>query len=191
MTAVARACGLLLSWVALITAQSTGSMVAVEISPVVHQSTPFSALLRLPASLPLKKGGVEVAAFVLDGKREEIPLVTKKFVVSSQGEFLLEHELGGLLIGCAGHCCAFLKSNPLFLRWLLAVRYRNSLVLDIIAAAAQQQHLRRAEALSLTPALTRRCCCCLVLPWLSSSTVESRQQWWPGAMFWSTAYVLR
>lgn len=104
MTVVARVCGLLLSWAALISAQSTGPMVVVEISPVVHQSTPFSALLRLPASLPLKKGGVEVAAFVLDGKREEIPMVTKNFVVSSHGKVLLEHELGGLLIGCAGQC---------------------------------------------------------------------------------------
>lgn len=102
MTFVARACVLLLSWSALISAQSTGSTVVVEISPVVHQSTPFSALLRLPASLPLKKGGVEVAAFVLDGKREEVPLVSKKFVVSAHGDVLLEHELGGLLIGCAG-----------------------------------------------------------------------------------------
>lgn len=102
MAFVARACVLLLSWAALISAQSTGSTVVVEISPVVHQSTPFSALLRLPASLPLKKGGVEVAAFVLDGKREEIPLVTKKFVVSAHGDVLLEHELGGLLIRCAG-----------------------------------------------------------------------------------------
>lgn len=114
MTVASRACGLLLSWAALVSSQSTGSTVVVEISPVVHQSTPFSALLRLPPSLPLKKGGVEVAAFVLDGKREEIPLAKKKFVVSAHGKVLLEHELGGLLIGCAGHGCAFLKSH-----WLL------------------------------------------------------------------------
>eukprot|EP00904_Undaria_pinnatifida_P013206 jgi/Undpi1/9015/HiC_scaffold_26.g11475.m2 len=104
MVAIARACALLLSWVALTCAQSTGSTVVVEISPVVHQSAPFSALVRLPATLPPKvaKAGVEVAASVLDGQREEIPLATKKFVVSARGEVLLEHELEGLLIGSIG-----------------------------------------------------------------------------------------
>lgn len=101
MVAIVRACALLLSWVALVFAQSTESTIVVEISPVVHQSTPFSAVLRLPASLPPKvvKSGVEVVASVLDGHREEIPLATKKFVVSARGEVLLEHELEGLLIG--------------------------------------------------------------------------------------------
>lgn len=120
MVAIARACALLLSWVALTCAQSTGSTVVVEISPVVHQSAPFSALVRLPATLPPKvaKAGVEVAASVLDGQREEIPLATKKFVVSARGEVLLEHELEGLLIGCVVHTgtsrlrVGFLKAHP-------------------------------------------------------------------------------
>lgn len=159
MAVVARACGLLLSWAALVSAQSTGSTVVVEISPVVHQGTPFSALLRLPPSLPLKKGGVEVAAFVLDGQREEIPLATKKFVVSGHGEVLLEHELGGLLIGCvgSGSRVGIFQFKLAYYSWYITSR-RSCRLFAVCclpiwvatgAAASQQQQLSQSRSAEL------------------------------------------
>lgn len=95
-----RACGVLLACTTLISAQSAA---VVEISPVVHVATPFSALLRLPPSLALKKGGIEAEASLVDAHGGESELAKKrKLEVSARGGVFLEHELGGLLLGCVG-----------------------------------------------------------------------------------------
>lgn len=98
MTFLARACSILLASAVLISAQSPN--VVVEISPVVHAATPFSAVLRLPASLALKKGSVEAQVCLVDGQGEETHLVKRKLAVSAGGKVFLEHELEGLLVGC-------------------------------------------------------------------------------------------
>lgn len=90
------ACGVLVAFTTLISAQQ--SSVVVEISPVVHVAAPFSALLRLPASSALKKGGIEAKASLVDAKGDEIELTKLKLVVSTGGQVVLEHELEGLVV---------------------------------------------------------------------------------------------
>lgn len=90
--------GVLVAFVTLISAQQ--SSVVVDISPVVHVAAPFSAVLRLPASSALKKGGIQVEASLVDAKGSEVELAKLKLAVSSGGEVVLEHELEGLIIRC-------------------------------------------------------------------------------------------
>lgn len=76
------------------------SAVIVQISPVVHVAAPFSAVLRLPASLALKKGAIQAEASLVDAKGGEIELGQSKLAVSAGGEVFLEHELEGLVLRC-------------------------------------------------------------------------------------------
>ena len=91
------ACGLLAAFATLVSAQQ--SSVVVEISPVVHVAAPFSALLRLPASSALKKGGIQAEASLVDATGGEVELAKLKLAVSAGGEVVLEHELEGLVVG--------------------------------------------------------------------------------------------
>lgn len=91
-----RACGILVAFATLISAQQ--SSVVVDVSPVVHVDAPFSALLRLPPSSALKKGGIEAKASLVDAKGGETELAKLKLTVSTGGEVLLEHELEGLVV---------------------------------------------------------------------------------------------
>lgn len=99
MGIAARTCGVLVACTTLISAQA-GAVVVVETSPVVHVAAPFSALIRLPPSLALKKGGIEAEASLVDAHGGESELAKKrKLQVSAGGEVSLEHELEGLLLG--------------------------------------------------------------------------------------------
>lgn len=97
----ARTCGVLVACTTLISAKAApAAAVVVEISPVVHVAAPFSALMRLPPSLALKKGAVEAEVSLVDAHGGESELVKKrKLQVSAGGEVSLEHELEGLLLG--------------------------------------------------------------------------------------------
>lgn len=97
MRVLGGACGLLVAFTTLISAQQ--SSVVVEISPVVHVAAPFSALLRLPASSALKKAGIQAEASLVDAKGGEVELAKLKLAVSTGGEVVLEHELEGLVVG--------------------------------------------------------------------------------------------
>lgn len=96
MRSLGRICGILVAFATLISAQQ--SAVVVEMSPVVHVAAPFSALLRLPVSSTLKRGGVEAEASLVDAQGGEIQLTKLKLAVSTGGEVVLEHELAGLVI---------------------------------------------------------------------------------------------
>lgn len=97
-----RACGLLLWLVALVSAQSAGQPLVVEVSPVVHTAAPFSVEVTLPPSFALKKGGVEAEVCIVNQEGEEILLLKRKLRLAAGGEAMLHHELEGLLIGCVG-----------------------------------------------------------------------------------------
>ncbi|CAM9275362.1 unnamed protein product [Scytosiphon promiscuus] len=99
MTVVTRACGLLALCATLI---STRAAVVVEVSPVVHLASPFSALLRLPASSAVTSRGVEAEASLVDADGRETRLAKQKLKTSAGGEVFLEHELEGLIIGSIG-----------------------------------------------------------------------------------------
>lgn len=100
MAILGKACALLVASTALTCAKSAGITFAVDVSPVVHVAAPFSAVLHLPASLALKKGGVEARAYLVDGQGEETLLAKRKLSVAASGGVHLEHELEGLLVGC-------------------------------------------------------------------------------------------
>lgn len=77
----------------------SSSHFAVEVSPVVHQGTPFYAILRLPASSTLsKKGGIDAHAYLVDKQGEETLLAKKKLSVITGGQVSLEHVLDDLRI---------------------------------------------------------------------------------------------
>jgi len=94
------ACCALAACTTLVSAQQ--STVVVQISPVVHVAAPFSAVVRLPASLALKKAGVHAEAHLIDSQGVEIELAKLKLAVSSGGDVFLEHELEGLVLRCDG-----------------------------------------------------------------------------------------
>lgn len=96
MMVVARVCGLIALCATLISAQAA---VVVEVSPVIHVASPFSALLRLPASSALTSRGVDVTASIVDADGRETQLAKQKLKTSAGGEVFLEHELEGLIIG--------------------------------------------------------------------------------------------
>lgn len=80
-------------------ASPSSSHFAVEVSPVVHDGTPFHAILSLPASSTLsKKGGVDAHAYLVDKHGEETLLVKKKLSVVAGGQVTLEHVLDDLRI---------------------------------------------------------------------------------------------
>ncbi len=92
------ACSALAACTTLVSAQQSAA--DVQISPVVHVAAPFSAVVRLPASLALKKGGVQAEAHLIDAQGGEIELAKLKLAVSTGGEVFLEHELEGLVVRC-------------------------------------------------------------------------------------------
>lgn len=98
----ARTCGLLLWLAALVSAQSAGHSLVVEVSPVVHTAAPFSVEVTLPPSFALKKGGVQAEVCIVNQEGEETLLLKRKLRLAAGGEAMLQHELEGLLIGCEG-----------------------------------------------------------------------------------------
>lgn len=100
MMVYGRACGLLLCLAALVSAQSAGQPLVVEVSPVVHTAAPFSAEVTLPPSFALKKGGVEAQVCTVNQEGEETLLLKRKLRVAAGGEAILQHKLEGLLVGC-------------------------------------------------------------------------------------------
>lgn len=84
----------------LVSVQSAGPNIVVEVSPVVLSGVPFSATLVLPPSFALKKGGVEAQASLVDGQGGQAHLAKRKLAISSGGEVILQHELEGLFIRC-------------------------------------------------------------------------------------------
>lgn len=90
------ACCALAACTTLVSAQQSAAVI--QISPVVHVAAPFSAVVRLPASLALKKGGIQAEAYLIDAQGGEIELAKLKLAVTVGGEVFLEHELEGLVL---------------------------------------------------------------------------------------------
>lgn len=112
MKAVSTAHGLLtvlsvslaVRWTAVVAAE-TATVVAVDVSPVVHAGSPFTAVLTLPPPLARKKG-VEAEAWSLDEAGEVTTLVKRRLAVSTGGgKVSLQHELEGLVIGYVLSVC--------------------------------------------------------------------------------------